>query len=1028
MFSKRKPHREFTIPRYSASDRVGMLSVALSVHSPPCDLIHVLSRSESKSRTEMNYRSTALPGKPSPGARSLASTATVGFSEAEEHAPDFTNTPRIHHMSEERGVMSPVPRERWESSPGERVAEMHLRSGDEAIQRGDYERAAAEYTYCIQLNPSQVIAFARRGDVWRILGRSEAAVADYSAYLHAVPTDEKVLLNRGQLYAIAGLHRLAAADFTAALAQNTTPNPTVYVSRGQARARLGEYPQAIDDFSRALELSPGNAFAHLERGTVYLETGDYLTAISDLTRALQLNPYLWLALSRRAEAHTRLGHHDRAVSDLTEALCLDPLNPGLFAARGEAQLRQGSPNALADYDEAVRLAPGNPEWRARRGLMCLSTGRLEQAEQDLSAALQIDPTNVNWLRARGEARLRSTQLDQAMTDYIEMTRLAPAEGTAYLGQALVYITRGDFGMALPYLDRAIDYAPGLAEAYYQRARCNHRIDQVKAALEDVNRAVELEPGGVLPRRLRAELFMRMGRAEEAYADLAELVARAPSDPIVYHLRGKLEFRRGRAEAAIADLTTALRLDPKFTEALADRAGVYRGVAKHKEALADLTSAVHQDAKFATEYLVQLGIVRGALGEFNEAIANFIVALQLDPTNKAAIRGKELVSQLRDAHGSPDQDSEQAEMERRAEAERALGGAGPKRPGLWRSTDVQRGHMPLALDAATSRMAHQGGQARALPGARQSQPGLVGIVLEPDQDVDLALAPSVDNTDFDLDGDFADEVDLEAIAPGGRGASQTDIELGNEPVAPVRPAKPRKKPHSVRRPYAEKGTSRKAAAAPARPAKKKAAPEPAEPAARAKPEKVVSPPPPPPPKFEPPKFEPPKPAPKPAAPIKKRWDDDDDENEGKFRKLINSKWGKRIILPLGLITMSYLVYDTFFDSVDGADIAAKAKKSAYPVAKENVFTADQLSELFAKDAAAARERSEVFVEVSGKVKKVTESGVELETPNANQSIVCEFPRKEDIPKLKAGDSVVIQGEGAKPNKSNIVLGVCKVKPR
>ena len=225
---------------------------------------------------------------------------------------------------------------------------------------------------------------------------------------------------------------------------------------------------------------------------------------------------------------------------------------------------------------------------------------------------------------------------------------------------------------------------------------------------------------MLPRRLRADLFLKVGRAEDAYADIAQLVNRAPDDPIVYHLRGRLEARRGRTDAALADLTIALKLDPKFTEALAHRAGVYRAMARHKEALADLTSAVQQDPKYAAEYLVQLGIVRGARGEFNGAIADFIVALQLDPANKAALRAKELVAQLRDAHGSPTEDSEDRDLDRVAAAESgAFAGSGSqsaRRSRPWRST-VSPGAFPVGRRALGT-------------GTGSRVTGVVGVVLVP----------------------------------------------------------------------------------------------------------------------------------------------------------------------------------------------------------------------------------------------------------------------------------------------------------
>jgi len=225
------------------------------------------------------------------------------------------------------------------------------------------------------------------------------------------------------------------------------------------------------------------------------------------------------------------------------------------------------------------------------------------------------------------------------------------DGVMYLGQAIEALADEENELALELLNSAIEFSPDHADAYFHRARCHYRLDNFDAALEDASRSIELDPVAELPRRLRAELYFRVGLAEEAHAEFTQLIETAPDDPILYHLRGKLEFRRGLYEEAVIDLTAAIELDPKFARALADRASAFRALSKHREALADLTAAVHEDTKFAAEYLVQLGIVRGSMGEFDGAIADFLVALKLDPTNRGAIRGKELVTQLRETHGT-----------------------------------------------------------------------------------------------------------------------------------------------------------------------------------------------------------------------------------------------------------------------------------------------------------------------------------------------------------------------------------------
>ncbi len=148
--------------------------------------------------------------------------------------------------------------------------DVNYRSGEEALRRGDYERAVSEFTRCVLSNPSFTGAFARRAEAWKALGRYDSAAADLTHVLQIHPTDERAAAGRGQLLSFNGRYREASDDYSAAIQQNAT-NPSHYLGRGQAYSRLSEFPAAVADFSRAIDLAPGNAVAYLERGTALLQ-------------------------------------------------------------------------------------------------------------------------------------------------------------------------------------------------------------------------------------------------------------------------------------------------------------------------------------------------------------------------------------------------------------------------------------------------------------------------------------------------------------------------------------------------------------------------------------------------------------------------------------------------------------------------------------------------------------------------------------------------------------------------------------
>jgi len=86
----------------------------------------------------------------------------------------------------------------------------------------------------------------------------------------------------------------------------------------------GEFDNAIEDFSRAIELNGQKADYYLNRGIAYCGQKHYEDAIKDLDKAIELDGTLSAAFHHRSLAHAALGHSDQAEKDALEAKRLAP--------------------------------------------------------------------------------------------------------------------------------------------------------------------------------------------------------------------------------------------------------------------------------------------------------------------------------------------------------------------------------------------------------------------------------------------------------------------------------------------------------------------------------------------------------------------------------------------------------------------------------------------------------------------------------------------------------------------------------
>jgi tetratricopeptide (TPR) repeat protein len=139
------------------------------------------------------------------------------------------------------------------------------------------------------------------------------------------------------------------------------PLESVYRGRGLARAELGQYPGAIEDFTKALELHP-TAAVLAYRGWTHLVVDAPKLALRDFELAIELDSESGDSYNGRGFARASLGRHREAVKDAEEALRLGPRTPRLLynAARIYAQCpgpyRQ---RALELIQQALSLLPAD---------------------------------------------------------------------------------------------------------------------------------------------------------------------------------------------------------------------------------------------------------------------------------------------------------------------------------------------------------------------------------------------------------------------------------------------------------------------------------------------------------------------------------------------------------------------------------------------------------------------------------------------------------------------------------------------
>ena len=163
-----------------------------------------------------------------------------------------------------------------------------------------------------------------------------------------------------------------------------------YFNRGLAVSKQGNLPQAISDFTKAIEINPNLADAYYGRGIVYGEQGNFTQAISDCTKAIAINPNLADAYFSRGLAYRKQGNLPQAISDCTKAIAINPNLADAYYGRGIVYCEQGNfTQAISDYTKAIEIKPNDAKVYHLRGFAYYNEKEYDKAWADVHKAEKL---------------------------------------------------------------------------------------------------------------------------------------------------------------------------------------------------------------------------------------------------------------------------------------------------------------------------------------------------------------------------------------------------------------------------------------------------------------------------------------------------------------------------------------------------------------------------------------------------------------------------------------------------------------
>ena len=197
-------------------------------------------------------------------------------------------------------------------------------------------------------------------------------------------------------------------------------------SLGFALLNAGRIEEGIEHLERAVQETPGDAWAHYDLASTLEDLGRVPEAIAHYQQALQLEPNFAAAHNNLGRILAKRGDVQEAIQHYEQALRINPRYAQVHCNLGDVLAQIGrTEDAIRQYEQALRINPRYIDAHNNLGVALAKSGRLPDAVEQWQQVLRIDPNCLEAHYDMGVVLEQTGRREEAIKHYEQVLRLKP---------------------------------------------------------------------------------------------------------------------------------------------------------------------------------------------------------------------------------------------------------------------------------------------------------------------------------------------------------------------------------------------------------------------------------------------------------------------------------------------------------------------------------------------------------------------------------------------------------------------------